>query len=312
LGKYLGISRIQLPVIASVRYHPDEGDPPGVSGSPYQFYPPGQPGTTPNYGGYTTDEYNIPFRCRFLVRSREGEILYNSGFESFDVVDDGAPSYLPSPSLYRYTAITAGHSFDVTFSPILEEVAWIEVELTSTEPRNWGIGWFPMNVSSAPVTRVVVSPTENGAGGPTITVENEVINGRRLYLVGGYNTSPVWTDVTPGDGRVPMENDALFVNPLDETELICVGTNASGDRKVYKSDNGGSSWTSLDLVAPGKYQRAKRFGNAIALYGYASFDITDDDGVSVHDRLGNWSRGVGPIGDTMEVLFPNDNPYNWP
>jgi tetratricopeptide (TPR) repeat protein/photosystem II stability/assembly factor-like uncharacterized protein len=121
---------------------------------------------------------------------------------------------------------------------------------------------------------------------------------------GGANWSKVWRGRS-GDGRCPGTIVSLVVNPLNPKLLFAAdwGSELCTPGGIYQSDDGGTSWTRLDLELPyaGFWQLSQDSQDGTHLYVYDSNNVFYSS-----DRGQTWQLPISPGCFSLKV-YPEIN-----
>jgi hypothetical protein len=109
-----------------------------------------------------------------------------------------------------------------------------------------------------------------------------------LYRVDDATTT--WTNITPGQ-YIPQRYNALVA---DSDNVWMIGTNPSGEKKIFSSDDRGASWSDLGATAFDWLVRLSS-DDVFALGGNGFLSVTNNGFGTAHSRLGQWAK-IGSVG----------------
>ncbi len=286
-----GVDAFTASFRTTIRYPADDGDPPGNSGSPEVYFPPG------GGGGdiFTTEQYRVEVTAYVALLDKNRNVLWAAPVAAWDTLDTGLSytiTYSPSPMGFDRVAFEIEVTINKSFATTLQGVRYVEVRFLSDSKENFASGSF--NPASAPELDVVFFDM---FGGPdSMDISNKRVDGWRLYKID--DGTETWTDITPDGEFVPIHPGGMSAA---STTLTMIAANPSGKRQVMYSLDGGTNWF---LRRTTTYKWLKRLASGVFVAGGPNkLDITVDSFVTVEPRIGNWTGAVGGgINDFEGVL----------
>lgn len=118
-----------------------------------------------------------------------------------------------------------------------------------------------------------------------------------LYQVTTYTATDSWTDITP---------TALYIPKLPYG--LAVDTVSSANVETFANDDITFNWyTSTDTTGSwvdngaSNYRTGVKAGDILFLGGLGIFDISDDNGTTLIDKLGNLGVVWGSVGTIKQI-----------
>lgn len=231
-------------------------------------------------------------RGRIFLMDKTYQTLWTSDFIQFDSIAGAGAVYFPNFAGYEVVVYGKAGTITHTFSTPLEGVMYVGMELRSVDKLVRSAVYRPGFPST---------PYEEFATGAEfdLTVNNIRTEGRRLYSLYSPFAAPVWTDITPSGLWVPDREYGAHADPADAGLMVLAGKDFKGRRALLTSDNGGAGWVRRQEEF---YTGALRYGSAVIAFGFTRLELSDDKGVTMFSRLGDYVRQVGNVGTIEQVI----------
>lgn len=258
------------------------------------WYTPGA-ASPPDYYPPNSSFYDVPVTLEVALIGAENQPLWSSGIIQWSSADlGGTVTYAPSPVGFSRVRYEIEQAINETFTTPIEGVANIEYRFTSDGQHNFNAGEFLDDGS-------LYSFFEMTGGVTALGITEKAFEGWRLWQV---NSSNVWADVTPPDVIVPQRRNAIG-RALSASNLTIIGVDSTGKRRVNRTINAGAAWTDKGQTT---YKWVKELASGVfILGGQGRIDLTVDDLDTTHQRIGDWSRSIGVVGDIEGVLLLVEN-----
>lgn len=237
-----------------------------------------------------------PLRGRFMLMDRFLRTLWISEYQDWTSMDPDITSinYFPNPSAYEVVGYSSSVSFSHVFTTPLEDVAYIGVELQALQP-----------IAASYVIRPSFPLNPYPGFSLSFSYELDITNireeGRRLYRLTGPTGSTSWYNITPATGHVPDREYGAHADPENGSLMAMAGIDEDGGRALLTSDNMGTGWFRRQEEF---YTGAQRYGDCVVAWGFTRLELSDDKGVTMFNRLGDYAKSVGQVGTIEQVILP--------
>jgi len=114
-----------------------------------------------------------------------------------------------------------------------------------------------------------------------------------VYRINSYQSTPVWTVITPPTGYEPSYPYALAVDPLSPGRVMMVAENVS-QRRLTTVDQGGT-WVDSG-VTPETWRGLKVANQQVVGFGVGAIRHSTDAGASFSSKIGDWANTIGAVG----------------